>query len=419
MKKDKNNVRIKESVTNLKNLNIIPADEVQLNLDVVYNSVLDEICSVVPMNSPKQIISYLSLCYGSKDKSVSDSIQNNKDVVDTYLMNGVGAMPLDDYGYTTNNVQFYPNALEFIGQYKNIIPGSIKIADLTDDGNGNLTDTANSIKGTVNYNTAVFKLNDSQYSDKLVSYKFNIYDIDTSRNFVYWEKKNTVVFADQFQLDMDSAVVLNGFKSLDLKSKTEKLLPEVLAQQIDSFMIQKIFDQLNLSSTKTYVHNISETSLSALKSHNIAIKDISTFITRDMSSFAKHTGVFPNVMLCDPYSYAIISLSDNFVPLTSEEITEISKVSCMPKKVGYFNSATVFLVNYNRNDENNATIILTYKGPSDAQAACVVTPYIPVSLVNKTGMEGSGMIDTYNAYSLDGFSITNPQLIEGIKIQQQ
>ena len=61
--------KVQESITNLSNMGVIPADEVQLNLDVIYNSVLEHICSIVPMESPRQIISCLKLIFGSKNKS--------------------------------------------------------------------------------------------------------------------------------------------------------------------------------------------------------------------------------------------------------------------------------------------------------------------------------------------------------------
>ena len=66
LKKDK--AKIKEHFTNISDLGQLPASEVQLVTDVVYNSILEEICSVVPMESPRQIISGLRLKFGSKDK---------------------------------------------------------------------------------------------------------------------------------------------------------------------------------------------------------------------------------------------------------------------------------------------------------------------------------------------------------------
>lgn len=97
--------RIQEGITNIANLGQIPKDEVQLNLDVLYNSVLNDICSVVPMESPRQIISCLKLTYGSENKSLlklTGDVQ--KDAYAIAMMNGVGAVPFDDYGYPTDEV---------------------------------------------------------------------------------------------------------------------------------------------------------------------------------------------------------------------------------------------------------------------------------------------------------------------------
>lgn len=60
-RKTKLQEKIKEGITNLSTSGRIPADEVQLNLDVAYDSCLDEICAIIPMESPRQVISYLKL----------------------------------------------------------------------------------------------------------------------------------------------------------------------------------------------------------------------------------------------------------------------------------------------------------------------------------------------------------------------
>lgn len=43
-------------------------------------------------------------------------------------------------------------------------------------------------------------------------------------------------------------------------------------------------------------------------------------------------------------------------------------------------------------------------------------PYIPVTFRTVDGMEGNSMITTTNVYSIDGFSMINPDLVEGIVI---
>ena len=87
--------RIQESITNLQNMGIIPADEAQLNVDVIYNSILDEVCSVVPIDSPNAIVSYLKLVYGSQDKAldvkakVLEDYHDEGEDTDLYHVNSV------------------------------------------------------------------------------------------------------------------------------------------------------------------------------------------------------------------------------------------------------------------------------------------------------------------------------------------
>ena len=72
--------RIEEKITNLNTLGILPADEVQLNIDVIYNSILNNICSVVPINSPRQVVSdFLKsiTIYGPEVKFYSLNVYTN------------------------------------------------------------------------------------------------------------------------------------------------------------------------------------------------------------------------------------------------------------------------------------------------------------------------------------------------------
>lgn len=126
----KNKLKVKESITNLAQLGVIPADELQLNLDVIHESILDQICTVFPLESPRQIISTLKMLYGSKHKSVD---YTGKDVFEKQLLSGVGVVPLDDNGYPTDLVVIKDAVLtdnnQFIASYKNILPGTININD--------------------------------------------------------------------------------------------------------------------------------------------------------------------------------------------------------------------------------------------------------------------------------------------------
>lgn len=244
MKNERLKAKIQERITNLNTLGRIPADEVQLNIDVIYNSILDEICAIVPMDSPRQIISSLELKYGMPKKMLNGK---DKDVVDATMMNNVGAMPLDEYGYPTDTVQFTTTNSKFIGSFKNIIPGSVKIGDLyTDDSKGKVIETASGAEvGTVDYQKAIFDTNITFSTEFLVTYKFDLYNIDTSRNLVYFEKSTKEIFADIYQLDADSAVVLNDFKGLNLQQNIDKILPQALTQQIDGRVLSKYFDLLD------------------------------------------------------------------------------------------------------------------------------------------------------------------------------
>lgn len=422
-KKDK--VKIQEMITNAKTFGPIPADEVQLNVDVIYNSIIDKVCSVVPIDSPNQIVSTLRLKYGSKEKATD----NNKDIVNRTLMNTVGAMPLDEYGYPTNNVEFEAtpivkdNVATIIGSYKNIIPGSLDIDNgkYTDDGNTNIIDASGDSVGVIDYDTALIRL-DSDSTDVVnIKYKFDIVNLMTSRNFAYFEKSFNQMFAEQYQLDVDSALVLNDFKGLSLKDNIDKILPQVLAQQIDGNILNKyleLIDTNTISTVSWSAKGISfdETTANSATKHYM---DLGTMVSLERGKFAKRTGVLPNVIICDPVAFGTLSVNRHFKAVEDEDAT-----SGLPKYAGKFNDADVIIVQHTTANDGEAeegslsgSIILTYKGPSDAQASGVVAPFIPVTLRTAQGAEGGGMIVTNNIYSMLGFAFTNPELISGIKVK--
>lgn len=414
-------IKIQERITNMNNLGLIPADEVQLNIDVMYNSILNEVCSVVPIDSPNQIISCLKFRYGSKDKALTE-IPNDipKDVVNMYYMNGVGAMPLDEYGYPTNEVhtEITPINNNLICDYKNIIPGSINIDNnkYTDNGaDGYIYDDTNKAVGTVDYAKGIISFGNEEILTKAVDikYTFDIYNIDTNRNFGYFEKSNHRVFASQYQLDVDSAVSLNDFKGLNLQQNIDKLLPEVLAQQIDSKALSKYFELVNnrFIPVTTWDAKALSWDYTANNSNSLTNRfmDLGTLVSLEIGRFAYRTGVVPNIILCDPVGYSVLKINRHFK--TIEANTEYSGT---PRLVGYFDDAKVFVVQHITKGVGN--IVLTYKGPSDAQASAVYTPYIPVTLRTVKGAEGGGMMVTNNIYSIGGFKIINPEIISGIKI---
>lgn len=417
-KKDK--VKIQEAITNAKNFGYIPADEVQLNVDVIYNSIMDKICSVVPINSPNQIVSSLRLKYGSKNKAVKDS----KDIINRTMMNTVGAMPLDLYGYTTDEVEFEATPLvnedagtiSLIGNYKNIIPGTVNIADkYTDDSLGNLVDAEGATAGTVDYEKALFTINNINSTDALlIKYKFDLVNLMTSRNMAYFEKSFNQMFAEQYQLDIDSALVLNDMKELDLKKNIENILPQVLAQQIDGSLISKYFD-------------LADNNIIPVKSWSVknipSMYDLSYLgivVDLERGRFAERTGVIPNVIICDPMAYGVLSTNRHFEPIKDENC----EFSGLPTKcVGYFNGSIVVVSQHiTANTETaeegtySGTIILTYNGPSDVQSAAICAPYIPVTLRTEQGAEGGGMVINNTAYAMVGFVFNNPELISGIRI---
>ena len=116
------------------------------------------------------------------------------------LLNCAGATPLDEYGYPTDKVHFEVDSTsgDFMSQYKNIVAGTVNINDTADeiyvdDGFGKLVKTSDSSDaGTVDYNTGIFTLTATYPVN--VEFKFDIYNINTSRNLAHFQKQSTEVF---------------------------------------------------------------------------------------------------------------------------------------------------------------------------------------------------------------------------------
>lgn len=403
--------KIQERITSLNTLGLIPSDEVQLNVDVVYNSILDKVCSIVNLDSPRQVISALTLRYGNKEKAID---KNNKDVQNTYLTNEAMTMPLDDNGYITDKVTFTTNSNEFIGNYKNIIPGTIKISNTNntilyaDDSNGNLVNaTTLANVGSVDYFKSVFSITDTITNDLIVNYRFDIYNIETSRNTVYFEKTSREVFADLYQLDLDIATIVDDAKML--KSDVKDIIPKVLSQQIDKNILNRFFEQLELDST----HNVTWDA-NADTSTNISRKfrNFGAYLSIEMNKFTSRTGIIPNVIICDPTAYSVIKNAYGFISKHPDDFESINT----PSVVGVFGTAIVVLTQP-KLDSNRGQIVITYKGPNESSASAgIYTPFIPVTLREVFGSEGNGMIKTNTAYAISGFSIINPSLISGVSI---
>lgn len=409
MKNTKLKTKIQESITNLNTFGRIPADEVQLNLDVAYNSILDEICSVVPMNSPRQIISYLRLKHGTQQKA----IYKKTDVIDASLMENTGAMPLNEFGYVTDEVEFTVSENKFIGTFKNIVPGTIRVGgNIKDDFDGNLTDSNGTVVGTVDYNKAMFTIQNDIANETTVKYKFDIYNLETSRNMVYFEKASTEVFANMFQLDVDNAITLNDAKLINLQQNIDKLLPEVLAQQIDSYVLSKYFELAESGIIRNKKWDAKEgTTWSSTNGYSVSdfYADFGTSVGLEMGVFTSRTGVIPNIIICDSMGLSLLRTNIGFKLLDKEDANDI-KYAGTPRLVGYFSTAKVFVTNY-QHDEKTGHVIITYKGPSDAQSASVYAPFVPVTLRTETGAEGGGMIVTNNIYSIGGFKFINTDLV--------
>lgn len=403
--------KIQEGITNLVNLGVIPADEAQLNLDVIYNSVLNEVCSIYNMDSPRQIVSTFDITYGSKDKSIS----NKKDVVNSVLMNSLGVIPVNDNGYSTKDVRctiILNNDNKYLAQYQNIIPNTISInSNISDDGQGNLIQN-NLVIGTVDYTIGLFKFNTDIDENSILSYKFDIYDLETNRNKVVYKKRFVEIFADMYQLDLDSALCLDEFKGLNIKENLKNIFPQVLTQQIDQYVLNKYFNTASINKyISTWDANCEWTGNTRVPV-TFLYEDLGTFISVKSADFASRHGVVPNVILCSPAGYGILSVNKKFIPIYNDKEETITFT--MPSVVGYYNNAKVIITNIP--SDYDVDIVLTYKGSSEAQSAGVYAPYIPVTLRNVVGAESNGFIQTTTAYSLAGFAMINPDLVEGIKI---
>lgn len=406
--------RIKENITNLSNMGIIPADEVTLNLDVIYNSVLDRLCSIVPMNSPSQIISCLKLTYESNNKTLIKTNNIEKDAVGMLAMNGVGAVPYNDQGYPTEDVICTINLNaenKFVLSYDKIIPGTLKIDDVLVDkyADGNIYINDN-IVGSIDYDLGIITNNDKSLNNKEISYKFNIYNLMTNRNLVKFTKTYQRIFVDMYQLDLDYALNLNSIKTLSFKDNIENIIPQVLSAQIDQYIINKYFKQAENNKIDTWNGKFTWGNQNAPAS--LYIDDLGSYINSIKSDFVLNHGVLPNVLIVDPIAYGIISSNRKFIHVNDKEENNYYSAG-LPKFVGYLDGCDVIL---SKQCSDNVNIILTYNGIYEAQSAGVYTPYIPIQIRNIYGAEGQGMIGTLNAYSLGGFSIINPDLIRGIKI---
>lgn len=413
--------RVEESITNLSNMGVIPADEVQLNLDVVYNSIIDEVCSFVPVDSPNAIVSYLKLIYDSQAKSLVSTGNVEADAYKLTLMGGTGAVPYDiDGGYPTSNVEctvLTNSDGVFVASFKNIIPGTINInnnnTNYVDDGNGNIVSKSDSnvSLGTVDYEKAVFTLN-TEVSDANLTYRFDIFNLVTSRNFVKYVKQFAQVYCDLYKLDVDAAISLYQFKGLNLKDNIEKITPQVLTQQIDQSVLSRYFDVADTNVLGSWDSTI-DWSKDRTKSVATFYNDLGTYIDFCSINYVNKTGVVPNILICDPKGYSILSSNRKFVSAVFKDEFDY-KTAGTPKVVGYYNNFKVILVNTTGSESN---IVMTYKGDSDSQSAGVFCSYIPVKLrSNISGMEGNSTIVTTNAFSMAGLVVTNPDLIAGIKI---
>lgn len=401
MKNKKLKTKIQEGITNLANLGQIPAGEVQLNLDVAYNSVLEDICSVVPVDSPRQIISYLKLCYGSDKKAA----HNSEDVIDASFMENTGTMPLDENGYITDNVEFTVSDNSFMGSFGKIVPGTVSIGTMyVDNGEGSIINkTTKEAVGTVDYDTAVFELNFTPANETAVKYKYDIYNLPTFNNQTYFQKAFTEVFATMFKFDVDSAITLNDSKIINLQQNIDKLLPEVLSQQIDSNILAKYFELADSNIVSKKYWKLTESDQYTLTD---ACADFGTQVGFAMGEFTSKTGVVPNVLLCNSKGLALLRANRGFKPL--DDIGSADYYIGAPRLVGYFGTAKVFVTN---NKDEKGKVVITCKGTSEAQTAGVYCPFIPVSLRTVTGSEGGGMIVTNNAYSIGGFKFINKDLI--------
>lgn len=407
--------QIKENITNLSNMGIIPADEVNLNLGVLYNSILDRVCSIVPMNSPSQIISCLQLVHGSKGKAIIKTEDFEKDAYSLLAMNGAGGIPFNDLGYPTEDVVCTINLnsdSKFVLPYSKVIPGTFSANDgvITDKyADGDIYNGDNII-GTIDYNLGVIVNADKSLNDKEISYKFDIYNLMTNRNFVKFIKKYQRIFVDMYQLDLDYALNLNNMKTLFFKDNIENIIPQVLSSQIDQYILNKYFKQAEQGSISSWNGRISWGSQNSPAS--LYIDDLGSYINYLKGDFIEKNGVLPNVIIADPDAFKLISSNRNYKPIDESKEDKYYS-SSLPKYTGTLGNCDVIL---SKKCSETVNIVLTYNGMYEAQSAGVFTPYIPIQVRNVYGAEGGGMIGTLTAYSLSGFSMINPDLVLGIRV---
>lgn len=419
--------KVSEGITNLANLGVIPSDELQLNLDVIHESIASEYASVVEMESPNQIVSYFDISYGSPNKA-QQTVKNGdevskRDAFQFAMMNGVGGVPLDTNGYQTDNVQcdiILNGENKFVAYFNNVLPGTVKIntkgnsatyADSMCDGNIiNIND--GEVVGTVNYTTGLFSFNDATVDGATLSYKYDILNLENTRNKIQLHKKYVQVFANMHELDLDYATNLKDQKLLKFKDIVSNLTPQLLAQQIDHWNIVQLFKTASENIQKEWDSNIS-----TVFNFQLA-EDFGCVVSLVSAQYTQKHGVEPNIIICNPVSYGYLSSCRKFVPAKFiKDITkdEVVKHFTLPRVVGEYNNATVILDN--GLEDYKADLVLSFKGESEAQATCIYTPYIPVQLLNRENvMEGMGLLSSLTAYSIGGFVITNPNMIEGIHI---
>lgn len=411
--------RIEEQmITNLVNSNTIPADEAQLNLDVIHNSILDSLCSIVPLESPRQIISALRLDYDSENKSVNE---DNNDVYDSCMFHTYGASALNDLGYATNHIRAHIGTQMVFPLFYAILPGTIKTSDnkIIDDGMGKLVLADNNSEvGTVDYNKGIIKFKAAQDASTVIEFDCDNYDLLTGRHSVKFKKETVEIFADLYQLDFDVAVSVLESQRTGLDSIIENISPQVLSQQIDQNIINKYFGYANLNVVGEWDASVNWENKSQMPI-NLQLADFGAYLNFMSSSFTRKNGVFPNVIICDPIGYNYIINSKNFIAISQYDKENDKSFLGLPNIMGYFNNQKIILANTYSKD-NKANVILTYKGASEAQSAGVYAPFIPVTLRNikQAGMESvSALYNTYNVYSVGGFAMVNPELVEGIKIK--
>lgn len=421
--------RIQEAITNLGNLGTIPAEEVQLNIDTLYNSIADQFCAVVETNSPHQVISALRLVYGSASKSMVNgpAIDDGKgqkevDALNMALMNGV-SVPLDDGGYPTKYVKcsiIPDDEGNFLAPFHGIVPGTIKIGDENkpkyfDDGLGSILEASDNKVGDIDYFTGVFSFTET-ISAQTMTYEYDIYNLVAATPTAQFQKVFVETFAEMFHLSLDSALSLYEIKKsnnkYDVKAWIESILPQVLSQQIDQHIISKYFKQAQNQILGSW--DASATWEGKTRAPvSLLYEDLGTFVSVKTGEFARAHGINPNIIICSPLGFGLLSSSKKFQPITNEPDDKFDNAGT-PKVVGWFNNMKVILSNQ-QVGYDDVNLVLTFKGPSEAQAACVYTPFIPVNLYSQAAAY-NGFVQQNDAYSLGGVTMVNPELVAGIVI---